>query len=200
MKLFLKQKTKLLKILGVGLVLGFFASAAFLPSFAFSKEPEKIMNHIMMQTFPEGETPYYGKELNLRFEKNTNTINRALLLFQSYDPGENLTFDEVLLKRYTTIGSMISCEYCCGAQTLVFSDGSPACACNHSAALRGALAYLLEKHGDHFSNDDILRELQKWKALFFPKQTLGKALKNYQEQGLIKSEDLKKLPEFVGSC
>ena len=76
-----------------------------------------------------------------------------------------LTGDD--LQRYINIASQISCEYCCGAESIIFKDGKPACGCAHSFAMRGLAKYLLTKHPD-MSDDAVLEELGKWKTLFFP--------------------------------
>jgi hypothetical protein len=41
--------------------------------------------------------------------------------------------------------------------------------------MRGLSKYLITKHGSEFSDDEILSELAKWKALYFPGQTQAKA-------------------------
>ena len=73
----------------------------------------------------------------------------------------------MLAERYLKIGSSIACEYCCGAQSLVFSNGERACGCAHSYAMRGLAKYLLINHPE-MSDLEILSELGKWKVLFFP--------------------------------
>jgi len=71
------------------------------------------------------------------------------------------------MERYIRIGSSISCEYCCGAQSIIFSNGERACGCAHSYAMRGLAKYMLIEHPD-VSDAVILEELGKWKVLFFP--------------------------------
>ena len=34
--------------------------------------------------------------------------------------------------------------------------------------MRGLAKYLLDRHANEFTNDEILEELGKWKVLFFP--------------------------------
>ncbi len=74
-----------------------------------------------------------------------------------------------------TMHDGISCEYCCGARSVIFSDGSPACGCEHSFAMRGLAKYLITEHGDAFSDTEIAEEIGKWKTLFFPDIHLQKA-------------------------
>jgi len=80
---------------------------------------------------------------------------------------EDMQLNKEQMERYVKIGSSIACEYCCGAKTLVFSNGERACGCAHSYAMRGLAKYLLTKHPD-MTDEQILNELGKWKVLFFP--------------------------------
>jgi len=80
---------------------------------------------------------------------------------------KTLTLDGADLKRYIAIASKISCEYCCGAKSIIFDDGKAACGCAHSYAMRGLGKYLILNHAD-MTDEEILSELGKWKVLFFP--------------------------------
>ncbi len=82
---------------------------------------------------------------------------------------------EGLKQRYINIGTQISCEYCCTARAVIFSDGRAACGCSHSYALRGIAKYLLTQYGDSYTDEEILFEMTKWKNLFFPKGMVRKA-------------------------
>ena len=79
------------------------------------------------------------------------------------------------LQRYIASVSEISCEYCCGAKSIIFTNGESACGCAHSYAMRGLAKYLILNHGDTFTNANILEELSKWKTLYFPSQMQAKA-------------------------
>lgn len=170
----------------------------------------------------QGVPAVYGFELNVSFSAVQNAIN----IMQKFDPGYGaqkiaLSADE--LKRYTDIGLRISCEYCCGAKSIVFQDGSPACGCAHSQAMRGLAAYLIKNHGSEYSDDMVLRELARWKGVFFPKQMINKmavALKSgnyapdtaalalgaelpvYGKDGksVPLPSDITSLPSMVGGC
>lgn len=145
------------------------------------------------QLIPTGVPPVYGAELKVSFLK----VVESMPIMQSYDqgPGKNgLTGDA--LQRYIRIASRIACEYCCGAKSLVFTDGKAACACAHSGAMRGLAVYLITKHGQELTDDQILAELAKWKATFFPKQTVETALaKSGSATGSTAP-----LPSQVGGC
>ncbi len=120
------------------------------------------------EILPTGVPDIYGKELGISYDdvsaSNQNLAQETINKLASY---EETQLDNATLQRYVRIGSSIACEYCCGAQTLVFSDGSKACGCAHSAAMRGLAKYLLTKHPE-MTDLQILNELGKWKVLFFP--------------------------------
>jgi hypothetical protein len=128
-------------------------------------------------SLPTGVPKTYGSELGVSFDdvtansptKADTTIRKLALL----DTSINLSASEK--KRYISVASQISCEYCCGARSIITSAGQPACGCAHSYAMRGLAKYLITKHSTEYTNDEILTELAKWKSLFFPTQSKQKA-------------------------
>ena len=89
----------------------------------------------------------------------------------------------------------ISCEFCCGigAQGIT-KDGNLRCGCKHNPAAQ-AIALGLMKNTD-YSDAEILREVMKWKIMFFPKNMVGLAM---DVAGTDPSQ-LKDLPGMVGGC
>jgi len=130
-----------------------------------------------LEVIPKGIPKIYGKELGVSYDdvsslnqqKADSTISRLGTLDQQI----SLTGKE--LERYIAIAGQISCEYCCGAESIISSDGKAACGCNHSFAMRGIAKYLIKNHPNEYTNDQILEELGKWKTLFFPEQIAKKA-------------------------
>lgn len=122
------------------------------------------------EIIPKGVPEVYGKELGVSYDDvsaaNSQTTESAIKVLSNLDNSITLTGDN--LQRYIKIGSAIACEYCCGAETLVFSNGQAACGCAHSYAMRGLAKYLIKNHGKEVTDDQILEELGKWKVLFFP--------------------------------
>lgn len=142
---------------------------------------------------PHGVPQGYGSELRINFDNAA----AAMPILQSFDEGPDaLTFSGDLLQRYIAIGSRTACEFCCGATTLVFPDGRPACACAHSAAMRGLARYLLVRHPE-MSDAAILTEVNQWKAAFFPGPTIQKAGSSTSGQPTSSSGSL---PSQVGGC
>jgi len=120
------------------------------------------------EIIPKGVPAVYGVELGVSYDdvspNNQRLADATINKLTAYE-GEVLTGE--LLTRYIKIGSSISCEYCCGAESIIFSNGERACGCAHSYAMRGLAKYLLLNHAD-MTDYEILSELGKWKVLFFP--------------------------------
>ncbi len=117
---------------------------------------------------PKGVPEIYGSELGVSYDDvSPNNPQLADATIEKLSKYEDDTLSSDLMTRYIKIGSSISCEYCCGAQAIIFSNGQRACGCAHSYAMRGLAKYLLKNHAD-MTDDAILEELGKWKVLFFP--------------------------------
>lgn len=136
-----------------------------------------------VDVIPKGIPPIYGEELGINFDdvspSNPSKADATIDVLAQYDRSIDLTGDE--LQRYINIASQISCEYCCGAPSIIFTSdtgqykaGDAACGCAHSYAMRGLAKYLLTNHPD-MTDGQILEELGKWKTLFFPTQMTQKA-------------------------
>ena len=142
---------------------------------------------------PHGVPAGYGAELGISFDDAA----RAMPILENFDRGPGaITLTGELERRYITVASQTACEYCCGATTLVFPDGKPACACAHSAAMRGVALYLLQQY-PQMTDNEILSEVNRWKAAFFPGPTAqkGKAASAAQPTSPTGS-----LPAQVGGC
>ncbi len=117
---------------------------------------------------PTGVPAVYGQALGISYDdvsvSNPKLADTTIQKLSSYE-SEELTDEQ--MERYIEIGSSISCEYCCGADAIIFSNGQAACGCAHSYAMRGLAKYLLINNPE-MSDYEILSELGKWKVLFFP--------------------------------
>lgn len=132
---------------------------------------------IDIDVIPKGVPAVYGREIGVSFDdispNEPQKVDAAIKKLGAFDEGIELSGED--LKRYTKIGTQISCEYCCGAEAIIFSNGKAACGCAHSYAMRGLAKYLIKNHGKEYTNEQILEEMGKWKTLFFPKQLAEKA-------------------------
>ena len=126
---------------------------------------------------PTGVPAVYGEELGVSYDdvsaQNPAFADQTINKIAVYD--SQITLSGELQQRYIDTALQISCEYCCGAQSIIFSNGQAACGCAHSAAMRGLAKYLLQNHPE-MTNDQILEELGKWKTLFFPTNLAQKAI------------------------
>ncbi|HLC80485.1 MAG TPA: hypothetical protein VJG31_01820 [Candidatus Nanoarchaeia archaeon] len=134
---------------------------------------------------PRGEPKIYGKELSIKYDdisaNDPQKSDAIIAVLGKFD--NSITLNGADLNRYIKVSSQISCEYCCGAQSIIFPNGQAACGCAHSYAMRGLAKYLIKNHGTEYTDDEILEELGKWKVLFFPEihQTKAAVLK---QQGI----------------
>ena len=122
------------------------------------------------EIIPQGTPNVYGKEIGVSYDdvspSNPRLADQTIGKMAKYDQTIDLSGEN--LERYIKVVSTISCEYCCGAESIIFSNGEPACGCAHSYAMRGVAKYIIQNHGDEFTDKEILDELGKWKVLFFP--------------------------------
>jgi len=130
---------------------------------------------------PTGVPSVYGAELKISFDdvspSDPQGADATIKVLSNIDRSETLEGEG--LARYInvlyTLENGISCEFCCGARSIIFEDGKPACGCAHSYAMRGLAKYLIKYHGSEFTDEQILVEVAKWKVLFFPGIHEGKA-------------------------
>ena len=136
---------------------------------SISKSASKII--------PAGIPKIYGKELGISFDDvsaaSPQKADSTIKVLGNLDNTITLEGDD--LQRYINVGLQISCEYCCGAESIIFKNGQAACGCAHSYAMRGLAKYLIKNHASEYSDDEILEELGKWKVLFFPDIHIQKA-------------------------
>lgn len=171
-----------------------------------SASQEEVMSLIISRGVPK-----YGQEIGVSFEDPVGSLDKLAAIERKIQPTAETK------QRYIAIESRISCEYCCGAPSVIDKNGRSACGCSHAAALRGLGVYLLNYHSTEYTDDQILEELGRWKALWFPKQVIQKAL-SLQAAGqpvdiisatsnMVKvsangqvSKDIAGLPDMVGGC
>ena len=144
------------------------------------------------QVIPKGTPAIYGAEIGVSYDDISSADSRrtetVINMLAAYDV--NIQLETADLQRYIGIAGQISCEYCCGTDSVIFTTdagqykaGDAACGCAHSYAMRGVAKYLITQHGDEFDDNQILEEMGKWKTLFFPTQITQKA-KILQDQGI----------------
>ncbi len=140
-----------------------------------------LMQDAINLVISKGVPDIYGDEMGLTFDE----VQKAINIMKKYDPNDLKPKGSRIipvgddLQRYIDINIRISCEYCCSATSIIHPNGVTACGCAHSMAMRGLTAYLIQYHPE-MSNDEILRELARWKGLYFPKQMIKKMAEQLQ--------------------
>ena len=166
--------------------------------------PYYLFKEIQAEVAPTGVSATYGAPLNVSFDQ----VQASIDVMKESDPtyGEaGIVLTGANLERYVQVGTAISCKYCCNATTLVKPDGTAACGCAHSQAMRGLAAYLIVNYPDEYTDDELVQELNRWRAVYFPRQTLTEALVARQEAGEPGIEDIMTefpefMPQMVGGC
>jgi hypothetical protein len=120
------------------------------------------------EIIPKGVPAVYGQSMGVSYDDvSASNLKLADATIQKLSAYEDRALNEEQMVRYKKIAGFISCEYCCGAKSIIFENGERACGCAHSYAMRGLAKYLLINNPE-MSDEDILSELGKWKVLFFP--------------------------------
>jgi hypothetical protein len=136
--------------------------------------PKKLDGSVLDIVLAHGVPDKYGTELGLSYDKVQESMN----IMKQYDQSQYgkglIKLNAEQMKRYADIGTKISCEFCCSAKAITREDGSAACACGHAIAMRGLIAYLIEKHGNEYSDEQILHEIAQWKGSYFPAKMVQK--------------------------
>lgn len=172
-----------------------------------------VVQDAIKAVVPTG-TPVYGAELGVSFDDPVNSLN-ILAGLDSQVPTNSLTEEEKA--RFINVATKISCEFCCGAPAVIDESGRSLCGCSHAASFKGLSKYLIKNHPDEWADDEILLELTKWKALYYPRNMVEKAvaaLENGLEltPAVLNDRDLLRkikagdttsigdLPSMVGGC
>ena len=164
---------------------------------------EAQVAELAAKLIPTGVPAVYGPELGISFDDPINALNKMAKIDGDLYPDGEIKFSDLTpeqQQRYIKVGQSIACEYCCGATTMVAKSGKPACGCAHSAAMRGVVKYLLKNHESEYSDEQLLEEAARWKALSFPKETVKKALQLAAQGEDVSNISINSLPSQVGGC
>jgi hypothetical protein len=163
----------------IGVKQSFLPSLGSIKLFSSAKLTGNLSEDATKISFVHGIPEKYGPELNVNFDE----VQGGIDVMKQYDPGygrQKISLSDEEKQRYISVGRKISCEYCCGVDGIVFANGEAACGCAHSQAMRGLAAYLIKNHGSEYTDDQILRELARWKGRYFPKQMVQKTMDQIQ--------------------
>jgi len=141
-------------------------------------------------------TPDYGAAMGVSFDDPVNSLQ--LMENGYYALKEQAQADAAVWDRYLSLATEprgISCEFCCGVGAIgVTADGTLRCGCAHNPAAHAVALWLIMN--TDYSDAEVLREVYKWKALWFPKDMVGLAL----EIAGGDTDVLQDLPGMVGGC
>lgn len=155
---------------------------------------------IKESVMPSG-SPDYAQRLGVSYNQADQAVNTLASLEREVRK-EDLSSEEE--RYYIEIGTTegTACEYCCGVKEgFARSNGQRSCGCAHNKAFSGLTMWMI-KNG--YSNQEILDEIAKWKASFFPKQVLTQKLQSMKKDDPEIKKLLKEfptfLPQMVGGC
>ena len=146
--------------------------------------------------FPTG-TPEYGAELGVSFDDPVGSLDTLSKMYRGLkaetEKNNPQGFQKFMNLAKKPVG--ISCEYCCGLGPIgIDNNGNSACGCQHNPALLSIALYLSAY--TEYNDGEILREVMRWKTLFFPKDmiNLGMTVAGGDTSALAN------LPGMVGGC
>lgn len=173
------------------------ASTAHTIAAVFPVDEIKSSQDAMAIMFPTG-TPEYGETLGVSFDDPVDSLSKLANMYNGLK-SEVKNNNPEAFNRFVNLASNpkgVSCEYCCGVGPIgADKNGNSRCGCQHNPALLSVALYL-SAYSD-YSDAEILREVMKWKTLFFPKNMieLGISLGGGNAQTTLDN-----LPGMVGGC
>lgn len=169
------------------------ALATVFPELKQAKNQQDVIKIVL----PSGKPEYSEKLGKITFDDAVNSLNYLARWYFSLKKEIKKNSPEVW-QRYLNLAAAprgISCEMCCGVGPQgIDENGNLRCGCAHNPALQ-AIALGLMKY-TNYSDAEILREVMKWKTMFYPKAMIGLAV---QLAGKDISQ-IKNLPGMVGGC
>ncbi len=157
-----------------------------------AESKEEVMN-IMI---PRG-TPEYGEALGVSFEKPVESLSKLAKMYRPLK-SKIKKEDPEAFQRFMDLASKpvgISCEFCCGLRAVgIDENGNSVCGCQHNPALLSVALHLTAN--TDYSQGEVLREVVKWKTIFFPKDMIKLGMK-VSGKG---ASEISNLPGMVGGC
>ena len=162
----------------------------------FDVEDITTAEDAMAIMFPTG-TPDYGAALGVSFDDAVGSLSTLSRMYRPLKADVEANNPEAW-QRFMSLASKpvgISCEYCCGIGPVgIDRNGNSACGCQHNPALLSVALWLTAN--TDYSEGEVLREVMRWKTLFFPQKMI--------ELGMTvaggDTSSLDNLPGMVGGC
>lgn len=164
---------------------------------------ENAVQDALNKYVPTG-TPWYGQEAGVSFDDPLGSLNKWATIDGGLG-GSRFHQDGVTIKeadlspaardRYNRLIMLFTCDFCCGSPQNPTRIGQ--CGCSHSAAWRGVFKFFLKNYEDKYTDEQLLGEASRWKALWYPGPYVKKVL---TEGGNVEQTSLDSLPTMVGGC
>ena len=145
---------------------------------------------------PSG-TPTYGEAMGgISYDDPLTALTKLKRAYAALK--QQAQADDNVWQRYLSLAAAprgISCEFCCGIGPQgIDASGNSRCGCAHNPAVQSVTLWLLLN--TEYSDAEILQEVYKWKALWFPKDMVSLALQIAGGDTSV----LEDLPGMVGGC
>lgn len=145
---------------------------------------------------PTGK-PEYGDAMGVSFDEPIKSMELLARTYNSVKANIKQNYPEVW-QRYLNLATKpvgISCEFCCGVgPSGIRNNGELACGCQHNPALQTLTLWFM--NNTDYSDAEVLREVMRWKSLWFPKDMVSLTMKVAGGD----ASSLNELPGMVGGC
>ena len=143
-------------------------------------------------------TPDYSASLGgISFDDPVTSMEYLAKWYYTLAPQVKAQNPEVW-QRYLNLAARptgISCEYCCGIGPQgISANGDLRCGCAHNPAVQSITMGLMLN--TDYTDAEVLREVMKWKTMFFTKNMVSLALDVAGKD----ASQLESLPGMVGGC
>tara|TARA_Y100000310_G_scaffold58837_1_gene54168 strand:- start:4186 stop:4965 length:780 start_codon:yes stop_codon:yes gene_type:complete len=142
-------------------------------------------------------TPEYGEAMGVTFDDPVTSLNNLARVYPALKQqvqGDN----PEAFERFAHLASTpkgISCEYCCGIGPIgADAKGNSRCGCKHNPGVLTLALWLVAN--TEYNDAEVLREVYKWKTLWFPKNMVTLATQIAGGDDSV----LRDLPGMVGGC
>jgi hypothetical protein len=144
---------------------------------------------------PSG-TPEYGEAMGVSFDDPITSMEKLRKAYSALK--QQAKADSSVWERYLTLAAAprgVTCEFCCGVGAQgVTASGELRCGCQHNPAIQSLTMWLMMN--TDYSDAEVLKEVYKWKSIWFPKNMVGLALQIAGGDSSVLGD----LPGMVGGC
>ncbi|MBI2651174.1 hypothetical protein HYX01_01780 [Candidatus Woesearchaeota archaeon] len=141
-------------------------------------------------------TPEYGNSMGVSFDEPIKSMEAMANAYPALK--KQAQEKPEVWQRYLNLAAAprgIACEFCCGVGAQgIDSKGDLRCGCQHNPAVQTITLWLMLN--TDYTDAEILKEVYKWKSLFFPKNMVELATQIAGGDSSV----LKDLPGMVGGC